>query len=338
VVRVVLTRLSALGDIVHTWPLADALTRGAEPVELAWVVEEPFLPLVALHPGVACAIPVATRRWRRRPLAATTRREIVEARRRLRGFAPDVALDPQGLLKSAAWCFLSGAAERVGLARKLRREKLSGVCYTGTVMAPPEVRHVVDINLSLAQALGRPVTYGATPDGTFMLHGAAPARQVGTVILLPGTGGKGKAWPATDFSALARRVTEHGLSVTVAWGPGERGLAEEVIAGAGRKATLAPPTTLSELAVLLSTCSAVVGGDTGPVHLAASLGVATVAIFLATDPERNGPRGRRVQVVKAARTGARGGCARSGAMGEASVAEVFDAVMRAMSETGEMTH
>jgi heptosyltransferase-1 len=335
-VRIVITRLSALGDIVHTWPLADALTRGAEPVELAWVVEEPFLPLVALHPGVARAVPVATRRWRRRPMAAATRREIAEARRRLHEFAPDVALDPQGLLKSAAWCALSGAPERVGLARKLRREKLSGLCYTRTVAAPPEVRHVVDINLLLARALGRPVAYGASPNGRFMLHGAASARRLGTVILFPGTGGKGKAWPAASFSALARRVTEHGLNVTVAWGPSERGLAEEVVAGAGDGTTLAPPTALPELATLVSTCAAVVGGDTGPVHLAASLGVATVAIFVATDPERNGPRGHRVEVVKAARTGARGGRARSGATGEASVADVYDAVMRATSKNGEM--
>jgi heptosyltransferase-1 len=334
-VRIVLTRLSALGDIVHTWPLADALTHGAEAVELAWVVEEPFLPLVARHPGVARAIPVATRRWRRSPVAAATRREIGEARRRLREFAPDVALDPQGLLKSAAWCALSGAPERVGLASQLRREKLSGLCYTRTVAAPPEMRHVVDINLSLAQALGRPVTYGASPDGRFMLHGAVSARQPGTVVLFPGAGGKGKVWPATSFSALARRATEYGLNVTVAWGPSERGLAEEVVAGAGGGTTLAPPTGLSELATLLSTCTAAVGGDTGPVHLAASLGVATVSIFVATDPERNGPRGQRVEVVKAARTGARAGRARSGATGEASVAEVFEAVMRAIRKQGE---
>jgi heptosyltransferase-1 len=333
-VRVVLTRLSALGDIVHTWPLADALTRGGEPVELAWVVEEAFLPMVALHPGVVRAVPVATRRWRRAPFAASTRKEVVEARRLLREFEPEVALDPQGLCKSAAWGWLSGAPERVGLARTLRRETFSGVCYTRTMAPSPDVRHVIDINLSLAGALGRTASYGASPDGTFLLRWVRPEEGRAAVALLPGTGGRGKAWPAVSFAALARQVADRGLPVTLVWGPNERALAESIVARAGPGVTLAPPTSLLELAALLGRCAAVVGGDTGPVHLAASLGVPTVAVFVATDPERNGPRGRHVRVVAAARTGARGGRARSAALGEASVADVLDALTEALGDGG----
>ncbi len=330
--RILLTRLSALGDIVHTWPLADALTRTEDATELAWVVEEPFLPLVALHPAVAHVIPVATRRWRRRPLAAQTRREVQHARRLAREFAPEVALDPQGLCKSAAWGLLSGAGERVGLARGFRREGLAGVCYTDTVTPPPGITHVIDINLSLGGALGRPVSYGAIPDGTFMLRGAGPVPDPAPVVLLPGTGGSGKAWPASSFAALARGINGRGKPVTVAWGPGERALAEAVVAGAGGATTLAAPSTLSELTMLLARAAAVVGGDSGPVHLAASLAVPTVAVFVATDPERNGPRGRRVQVVTAARTGARGGRARSGALGEVGVDDVLAALLQALEE------
>ncbi len=334
--RVLLTRLSALGDIVHTWPLADALTLGENPVELAWVVEEPFLPLVALHPGVVRTVPVATRRWRQRPFAADTRREILAARRLVHEFAPAAALDPQGLYKSAAWGWLSGAPERVGLSRRLRREALAGVCYTRTVTPPPELRHVIDVNLSLAQGLGRAAPYGASPDGKFLLPGASPEEGRPPVALLPGTGGKGKAWPAASFAALARQTADRGLPVTVIWGPAERALADSVVAGAGPGVTLAPPTTLLEMVALLARCAAVVGGDTGPVHLAASLGVSTVAVFVTTDPERNGPRGRRVRVVAAARTGARGGRARSGAMGNATVAQVLDALMDVLADAGSL--
>jgi heptosyltransferase-1 len=337
-VRVLLTRLSALGDIVHTWPLADALTLGENPVELAWVVEEPFLPLVALHPGVVRAVAVATRRWRQRPFAAETRREILSARHLVREFAPEAALDPQGLYKSAAWGWRSGAPERVGLARGLRREALAGVCYTRTVAPPPGLRHVIDLNLSLSEGLGRTVPYGASPDGKFLLHGAAPEQGPPAVALFPGTGGKRKAWPAGSFAALARQAADRGFPVTVIWGPGERALAESVVAGAGPGVTLAPPTALLEMAALLARCAAVVGGDTGPVHLAASLGVSTVAVFMATDPERNGPRGRHVRVVAAARTGARGGRARSSAAGEVTVAEVLDPLMDVLGEAGGLTH
>ena len=330
--RVLLTRLSALGDIVHTWPLADALTRGEHPVELAWVVEEPFLPLVTAHPGVTRAIPVATRRWRRAPFAASTRREISEARRLLREFAPEVALDPQGLYKSAVWGWLSGAPERVGLARELRREALSGLCYTRTMAPPPGLRHVIDLNLSLAEALGRAAPYGASPDGTFLLRGSSPREGRAAVALLPGTGGKGKAWLAESFAALARQTADRGLPVTLVWGPGQRALAESIVARAGPGVTLAPPTSLLELAALLARCAAVVGGDTGPVHLAASLGVPTVAVFVATDPERNGPRGPHVRIVTAARTGAQSGRARRGAAGGATVAEVVDALTGALGD------
>jgi heptosyltransferase-1 len=329
-VRVLLTRLSALGDIVHTWPLADALTRGERRVELAWVVEEPFLPLVRFHPGVTRAIPVATRRWRRKPFAASTCREILEARRLLREFAPEVALDPQGLYKSAVWGLLSGAKERVGLTRGLRREALSGLCYTHAVAPPPGLRHVIDRNLSLVESLRVAAPYGASPDGTFLLRWVKPSQDPPAVALLPGTGGIGKAWPSESFAALARQTANRGIPVTVVWGPGQRELAESIVDGAGPGVTLAPATSLLELAALLARCVAVVGGDTGPVHLAASLGVPTVAVFVATDPERNGPRGPHVRVVAAALTGVKGGRAHSGAMGEATVAEVLDALAGAM--------
>jgi lipopolysaccharide heptosyltransferase I len=332
-VRIVLTRLSALGDIVHTWPLADALAAGPEPVELAWVVEEPFLPLVATHPAVTEAIPVATRRWRRHPFAAATRREFAAARAALRRFGAELALDPQGLVKSAVWAALSGAGERVGLDHAHRREALAGAWYTRTLSPDPGARHVVDVNLSMLAALGRRPPTGAAPDGRFLLGEGARGgaeRTAGRVALLPATGGAGKSWPAASFAGLGRKAAAAGLSPLVVWGPGERALAEEVAAAAGGGVALAPPTSIPEMAALLSRCAAVVGGDTGPVHLAAALGVPTVAVFVATDPARNGPRGARVRLVAAAGTAAGRGRARAGAAGEVAVEPVFAALLAAV--------
>ena len=331
--RIVLSRLSAFGDIVHTWPLAEALVAGPERVELAWVVEEPLLPLVAAHPAVTLAIPVATRRWRRHPFAAATRREVVAARAALRRFGADLALDPQGLVKSAVWAALSRAGERVGLDRAHRREALAGAWYTRTVSPAPEARHIVDINLSLLAALGRRPPFGAAPDGRFLLGGGAgdgAERGAARVALLPATGGAGKSWPAASFAGLGRRAAAAGFSPLVVWGPGERALAEEVAAAAGGAVALAPPTSIPELAVLLSRCAAVVGGDTGPVHLAAALGVPTVAVFVATDPARNGPRGAQARLVAAAGTAAGRGRARTGGAGEVEIEPVFAALLAAI--------
>jgi heptosyltransferase-1 len=335
--RIVLTRLSALGDIVHTWPLASVLAAAPEGVELAWVVEEPFLPLVASHPAVALAVPVATRRWRRHPGAAATRREIAVARAALRKFSPDLAIDPQGLVKSALWAALSGAPDRVGLDRAHRRELLAGLWYTRTLAPPPEARHIVDIDLSLLAAVGRPAPFGAPPDGRFLLAGAAAARgrdSTARVALLPATGGVGKAWPAESFAELARRAVSAGMATVVVWGPGERALAEGIAAAGGRGVALAPATSIRELAVLLSGCAAVVGGDTGPVHLAASLGVPTVAVFVATDPARNGPRGERVRVLAGAGAAAGRGRARADGTGEVGVDTVFQALTESAVATG----
>ncbi len=334
--RILLTRLSALGDIVHTWPLATALVAEHETVELAWVVEEPFLPLVASHPAVRQAFPVATRRWRRHPGAAATRREVAAARATLREFSPDLALDPQGLAKSALWAALSGAPDRVGLDRAHRRELLAGLCYTRTLAPPPEARHVVDINLSLLAAVGRPAPFGAAPDGRFLLAGAAVAPErdsVTRVALLPATGGAGKAWPPESFAELAKRAVSAGMAPVVVWGPGERVLAEGIAAAGGRGVALAPATSIRELAVLLSGCAAVVGGDTGPIHLAASLGVPTVAVFVATDPARNGPRGERVRVLAAAGAAAGRGRARAEGSGGVGVETVFEALVESAGGT-----
>lgn len=327
--RVLLTRLSALGDIVHTWPLAEALRASRPDLELLWLVERPFVSLVETHPAVSQVITVATRRWRRSPLASATRREVCSAVVGLRALRPELVLDPQGLVKSAIWGLLAGAPERVGLSRGVRRERLAGACYTRTVTPEAGTRHVIDINLSLASALGVSAPEGARPDGRFLLATGppVPAPEPGSVLLLPATGGVGKAWGGHAYAALAQRLAASGRPVVVAWGPGEEDLARNIVSAGGGDVTMAPPTTILQLASLISQCAAVVGGDTGTVHLAASLGIPTVAVFLRTDPERNGPRGSAVRVLTAAAGRARRGRARTALRGSVSVEQVLSAVM-----------
>ena len=152
--RVVLVRLSALGDIVHTWPLAVALAAGVPDLHLTWVVEEPLVPLVKEHPAVDAVIAVATRRWRRHPAAARTRAEIAVVRARLRELSADVCVDAQGLVKSALVARWSAAPVRVGFARPWRREVLAGLVYTRTVPGSRDDLHVVASNLALVRAFG----------------------------------------------------------------------------------------------------------------------------------------------------------------------------------------
>lgn len=322
--RILLTRVSAFGDIVHTWPLAEALHAGATQIQLGWVVEAPLVALVAPHPAVARVFAVRTRHWRRRLFHPSTWRELAAVVAELRRFAPDLSLDPQGLIKSAAWGALAGAPHRVGFAPLVRRERIAGVFYTRTILTT--ARHIVDLNLELATVAGITPVPGACPDGRFLLDPAAPAASHRGVILIPTTGGPGKAWPIGAFAKLARRLAEHGEAVEIVWGPGEEPVAHAIAAESHGAARVAGGTSIPELAARLGAASAVIGGDTGPVHLAASLGVPTVALFLTTDPDRNGPRGPRVRVLSGARGSAARGRAHTSAAGPVTVEQVEEAI------------
>ncbi|MGC8916421.1 MAG: lipopolysaccharide heptosyltransferase I [Thermoanaerobaculum sp.] len=326
--RFLLTRLSSLGDIVHTWPLATTLARHGEVV---WVVEERFLPLVAPHPAVARAVPVATKRWRRVPWGTGTRLEAGRALHKLRKLAPDVALDPQGLVKSALWAVLAKVPRRLGFAHGFRRERAAGLFYTETVVPDSRCLHVVDLNLSLASALGFAPPFGTFPDASFLrAHLPPPPPEATAVLLFPGSGQARKNVPPSFFGDLARGLLGQGLPVTVWWGPGEHSLAAEVVRQAPG-ARLAPPTDLLQLAAAVAAAVAVVGGDTGPVHLAAAFGTPTVAVHTTTDPARNGPRGPRVAIVSGAAAGARRGKATTKAARRVAPEEVLSALQKLLA-------
>lgn len=327
-----LTRLSALGDIIHTWPLAEALAASGR-FRLLWLVEAPFLPLVSNHPAVAEAIPVATRRWRKPRHWASAVAEVRALVARLRRAQPILALDPQGLCKSALWPALVGVPRRIGWAATHRRERVAGLFYTETVQLPTTLHHVVDCNLFLAKYLGAEVTFGLDPDASFLRPKLPPAPQVAEgVLLLPASGDRRKNWPPEAYARLASALAAVGYPVTVLWGPGEKSLAEAIVSRADN-AQLAPPTDLLQLAGFLARGRLVVGGDTGPVHLAAALGTPTVALYLTTDPQRNGPRGQRVVVISAAEGTAKRGRARTAATRPITVKEVLGVCLRLLGDS-----
>jgi heptosyltransferase-1 len=331
VVRVVLVRLSALGDIVHTWPLASAMHAADPHLHLTWVVEEAFRSLVDGHPAVDSVLTTRTRGWRRTPLSTTTRYEIGALKSRLHELGPELAVDAQGLLKSALVTRWTGAPRRVGLSRPWRRERLAGLAYTETVPGAPSGSHVAATNLELVRALGAPPPPLSPPDGSWLLERVAARRPTGVwpdssyAVLLPGSGGAHKLLGPSLLAAAGREIAGSGLDVVVAWGPGERDRAADIAASGGLH--LAPPTDLEELASLLGGAALVIGGDTGPVHLAASFGVPTVAVFLASDRRRNGPLGDRTAVVSGSidRASRPSGSARTRPERDINVAEIVAA-------------
>ena len=262
--RLLVIRLSALGDIVHTIPAVVALR---ERFDVAWAVEAPYRELVETVAGVR-AIPVALKRW--------SLRNIREARRAVSGF--DVAIDFQGLVKSALLARASGAKHRIGFAAEFVRERPAAWLMNHCRHIDPN-RHVVEWNMQLAGV-------EKVPDVDFQkftANGQQPTAN--DIVILPGAGRREKQWPY--FAELAKRI-----DALAAWGPGE----DELARATG--ARLAPPTNLRELARLLRDAQLVIGGDTGPLHLAAALGTPVIGLYGPTNPARNGPYGQLGNVVE----------------------------------------
>jgi heptosyltransferase-1 len=330
--RIVLVRLSALGDIVHTWPLASTLAASEAKPHISWVVEEPLRFLVEGHPAVDSIFTTRSSRWRRRPLAATTRSDVATLKTKLHELQPNLAIDPQGTVKSALVVRWTGAEQRVGLARPWRRERLAGLAYTKTVHGAAGQAHVVATNLAMVQAVGAEPPELTPPDGSWLLERVADRAPEGSwsarpAVVLPGAGGAHKVLPVNTLAEVARCLVADGLDVVVGWGPGEEERAASITEAAGKGVYLAPPTDLGELAALLGSSALVIGGDTGPVHLAASFGIPTLAVFQASDWRRNGPLGARTAVVSgaAAASTVPSGTARTRRQRDLSAEEIFEA-------------
>jgi heptosyltransferase-1 len=277
--KLLVIRLSAFGDVIHTIPAVVALREALPQIEIAWAVEPAYAQLVEIIAGVT-PIRVSLKKW---SLA-----KIREAKRNVRGY--DDAIDFQGLIKSALIAKASGATGRYGFAKDVIREK-PAAWFLNRPVSIDRTRHVVEWNLALARALAPAIA--CVPEVDFTPFADDPSgklrRFANRIVFLPGAGRPGKQWPAERFAELARRI---GNDVLVACGPGEDAIGRAI------GAELAPPTSFRELAFLLCSARLVIGGDTGPLHLAAALGVPVAGLYGPTDPARNGPYGQLGNVVE----------------------------------------
>ncbi|HWM91841.1 MAG TPA: lipopolysaccharide heptosyltransferase I [Thermoanaerobaculia bacterium] len=291
--RILLIRTSALGDVVHCLPVLTALRRHLPEAKIGWVVEGAMAPVLAGHPDLDELLVVRLRAWRKKPFSPETRRELAAFRDALDRFAPDVTLDLMGNHKAGVLSALTLCDRRIGPARAWRREPSSAFW----ISEPVEIRgtHAVDRALSLLDALGippEPADFGGEkifrpePD---QLPGGLPEEPY--VLIHPGAGWANKRYPPERWGEVARRLRESiGLPAWVPVAPGEEGLAAEIAATSGRAARTVP-ADLPTLAALLRRARLVMGGDSGPTHLAHALGTPVLMLMGPTDPERHGPYG-----------------------------------------------
>jgi heptosyltransferase-1 len=272
--RVLLVRLGAMGDVLHALPVAASLRRSFPGARLAWAVEPRWRVLVEAAAGEIIEVDRRTMRGLRR------------AWRELHAAPFDCALDVQGLFKSALVAAASGAPRIVGFDRAFAREGAAAVFYTERVAV--RSAHVVERNLELAAAAGVTELVREFPLPAGAAEGDLPAEPF--VLASPLAGWVSKQWPLENYAAVARGLRVP-LVLNVAPADRERAAAVEGVR-----------VHVSSIAGLIDAtrrAAAVIGLDSGPLHLAAALGKRGVALFGPTDPARNGPYGGTITVLRA---------------------------------------
>ena len=287
--NILVVRLGALGDVVHTIPAVAALRAAMPHARIDWLVEAKHRAIVDLVPPVDRVV----------TLNGRTIGAWVDAIRRLRETQYDVALDFQGLMKSAVFARASGARRVAGFSIWHLREKSARPFYSETDQASARSQddatvHVIHKNLHLLKVLGIDANQVEFPLARVPSRALEQIRlRLGDTpfaLINPGAAWPNKRWPPQRFGEVATFLHEvRGLASIVLWGPGEQQLAQSVVEAAGGAAHLSPATDIPDLVEISRAAAIMVSGDTGPLHIAAAVGTPTVALYGPTDPDRNGP-------------------------------------------------
>ncbi len=300
-------RVSSLGDVVHALPALSALRVNHPTAAITWLVEEPYRDLLYNNSDLDEVIVIRTRHWRKN-WTLKTLGEIRDTISLLRKRRFDVSLDLQGLIKTGLIAFLSGARLRLGLNRKNCREPLNALFTHKKASFVEKGSHVVGISLNLIRLTGgtEPVPQPhplEVPDEIrekvavfFKDNPDLTAKPI--AVINPGAGFPTKLWKLDRFAKLADRIVrEQGLNILLAWGPGEKPMAQRIADLMEEKSWLAPETSIQESIALFGHTALMISCDSGPLHLCAGMGLPTVSIFGPTDPVRNGPYGPNHHVV-----------------------------------------
>jgi lipopolysaccharide heptosyltransferase I len=280
--NILIVRLGALGDVVHTIPAAAALRAAFPEARIDWVVEAKHRAILDLVTVIDRIVPIDGRSlggW-------------IDAIRRVRTQPYDIALDFQGLMKSAVFARASGAPRVAGFSIWHLREKGARPFYSETDAAADEP-HVIEKNLHLLRVLGIETSAIAFPLAQVQSPALDAVRQSAGerfALINPGAAWPNKRWAAGRFGEIAAFLRDvRGLPSVVLWGPGEQALAHAVVEASAGAAAAAPATEIADLVELSRAAALIVSGDTGPLHIAAAVGTPAVGLYGPTDPRRNGP-------------------------------------------------
>ncbi|MBI3597187.1 MAG: glycosyltransferase family 9 protein [Nitrospirae bacterium] len=305
--RILIIKLGAVGDVIHTLPVLETLRHCFPQAHIGWAVEETAAPILEGNPALSELIPLDRKKLRGASGLIYFRQWL----RALREKRFDTALDPHNLFKSGVIAYASGASLRSGF-KKLREGNF--LFLNRRIRPAVRHRHAVEKYLCLLEPLGIqetqwvvrfPLGWRSQDEdrvGRFWTQegfSRTGVKHDEVVAVNPGASWPSKRWMPERYAQVADRlVKERGVRILILWGPGERPLADRITRSMSEKAVIAPETSLKELMALIKRCRLLVTGDTGPLHIAAALGVPTVSLFGPSDPARNGPYGHGHTIVR----------------------------------------
>jgi heptosyltransferase I len=294
--RVLMVRLSAIGDVVHTMPVAAALKRTFPHLHVTWAVEERCVPMVEMNRYVDSVFSIPRHRWRKQRWQPRTLGEMVSLFRSLRSGRYQLALDLQGLLKSAVVARFCGAPARLGY--HWQREGASLLIKAAVPRA--DSTHVVEQYLDVVRGLGavaEPIDFGievpnAPQESAKKMLGDLGVTD-GYAVINPSAGAPGKRWPPERFAEITDRFEERGLPVVLVGHRLDAPIEQAISAEAKSPVrSLVGKTDLQELTAVLAGAVVHLSGDTGSAHIAAAMRVPVISLFGPTDPNRSGPYGQ----------------------------------------------
>ncbi len=294
--KILIVKLSSLGDIVHTLPSFKAIRDNFSESKIYWVVERNGAEILKALEGLDEIIIFDTLNWRKKPFSNTTLKEFKESIEKIRRDF-DLAIDFQGTLKSSFITFISNAKEKIGFGKGNLKEPISSIFYTKRAETIPENIHIILKNMKLLEVIGIKKNLPEFPELNIKVDLPEDLKfdSKRLVILNGGGGWETKIWVKGRWRELALKIKEMGFEPLFLWGnENERKRMEEESRG---DIPLAPFLNIPQLVKIVSLSRLLVSGDTFPLHIADALGIPVVGIYGPSNPLRNGPISKNSKVV-----------------------------------------
>lgn len=311
--KILIVRLSAIGDVVHVLPALRSLRSGFPDSEITWVVEDRAQGIITDHPDLDEVIVFQRKKWqhgiRKISRIYNTLVEVISFYKKLNRTHYDLVIDFQGNLKSGIMTLIAKSEVKIGFGNGHCKE--FNYLFTKQQINPPGKRiHKIEKNLALLRGLNIDTKYqspGFPVSKTdeeyvsdFIYKNIKETAPI--IIIHPCTSkfGSFKQWPILNYAVVADKILEtYNANVVFTWGPGELEVVNEIILNMKHKALAAcEATSIKQLIELIRRADLFIGGDTGPLHIASIFGIPTVAIFGPKDPAIYGPYNDKAIVVR----------------------------------------